>query len=156
MTENPQTPAVVLNRVRQLLDEGDPKKAIETLRRIGSDSPTMRNAYAVCLMRAGETEKAVAVYRRLLLPDGGVVLHDDAPALHKTNFATALLLANNLTGCIEILNDMRAEENPSVRRLRNAIAQWARSVGWWRRLLVMRCDMRAKRPVVLDFAPGEI
>ncbi|MBN1510524.1 MAG: tetratricopeptide repeat protein [Phycisphaerae bacterium] len=156
MTENAQNPAVLLDRVRQLLDEGNPEKAMDVLRRIGSDSPVIRNAYAVCLMRMGETEKAVGVYRRLLLPDGGVVLRGDAPALFKTNYATALLMENNITGCIEILNDMKDEQDPSVERLRDAITRWKKSVAWWRRLLAAHCGMSTSRPVTLDFAPGEI
>ena len=156
MTENSQNPAVLLDRVRQLLDEGRPEKAVDVLHRIGSDSPVIRNAYAVCLMRMGETEKAVSVYRRLLLPDDGVVLRDDAPVLFKTNFATALLMENNLSGCIGILNDMKDEQAPSVKRLRNALTRWRKSVGWWRWLLVARFGMSPARPVPMDFAPGEV
>ncbi len=156
MTENSQNPAVLLDRVRQLLDEGKPEKAVDVLHRIGSDSPAIRNAYAVCLMRMGETEKAVSVYRRLLLPDDGVVLRDDAPVLFKTNFAIALLMENNISGCVEILNDLKDEQTPSIKRLRDVVTQWRKSIGWWRWLLVTRFGMAPARPVTLDFAPGEI
>ncbi len=156
MNENATTIPALLERVRQLLDDGKPDKAVEILRRAGSDSPVVRNAYAVCLMRMGETEKAVTVYRRLLLPDDGVVLRHDAPVLFKTNFAIALLLENNVAGCIDILNDMKDERSPGVQRLRDAVARWRKSVGWFRWLAVTRFGMSVTRPVTLDFAPGEI
>lgn len=132
MTEVLENPAVLLDRVRQLLDEGKPEKAAGVLHRIGSDSPAIRNAYAVCLMRMGETEKAVSVHRRLLLPDDGVVLRDDAPVLFRTNFAIALLMEKNISACAEILNDLKDEQTPSVTRLRDVVTRWRKSIGWWR------------------------
>ncbi len=132
MTEILENPAVLLDRVRQLLDEGKPEKAADVLHRIGSDSPAIRNAYAVCLLRMGEAEKAVSVHRRLLLPDDGLVLRDDASVLFKTNFAIALLMEKNISACAEILNDLKDEQTPSVKRLRDVVMRWRKSIRWWR------------------------
>lgn len=155
MTRNPETNDELLLRVDALLEEGKVEEAIRMLRGRGLDAPALRNAMGVCLMRAGKPQAAVEVYRDLLVIPGGVSLKLDAPLLHKVNYATALLLAGNVSGCRTILDDLRNDGHPSVARLRAAIAAWRRTLGVFERL---RCALlgEAPRPVTLDFPPGEV
>ena len=58
-----------------------------------------------------------------ILGAGGFGLKDDAPTVLKTNYATAQLLAGNLTGCVVTLGQVRDEGHPAVRRLRSALKE---------------------------------
>ncbi len=155
MTRNPETNDELLVRIDALLRAGQVDEAARMLRSRGLDAPALRNAMGVCMMRAGKPTAAVEIYRDLLVIPGGVSLKLNAPVHHKVNYATALLLAGNISGCRTILDDLRYEQHPSVARLRGAIAAWKRTLGLLERV---RCALlgEATRPVKLDFPPGEV
>lgn len=155
MTKNPERNSDLLTRIDELLRTGRVDEAIQMLRTRGLDSPALRNAMGVCLMRAGKAAQAVDVYRDLLMIPGGISLKLDAPTLHAVNYATALLLMGNVSGCRTIVDDIPGAPHPSVVRLRAAIAAWKRTLSPIQRL---RCALlgEAPKPVSLDFPPGEL
>jgi hypothetical protein len=155
MSDNGAMNNGVLAKARSTLDQGDWPEALELLRRQKNRTPDLQNAYGVCLMRAGETEHAVEVFRGLTLHRDGLSILADAPVVYKTNFATALLLAGNPAGCMATLNEIGDEGNPSVMRLRRAIADWKRSMSPFRRLLLALNGLPSNRKVPLPFPPGE-
>lgn len=63
-----------------------------------------------------------------------MMLKPDAPLVFKTNFATALLASNNMAGCLSVLHEIKNEEDPTVKRLRAAIAQWKQGLSFWQKL----------------------
>jgi hypothetical protein len=142
--------------VRTLLDAGKPQDAADALRRFGTGSLELGNAYGVCLMRAEDFHRAVEVFRSLVLSDGGVCLRADVPTAVKTNYATALLLAGNVSGCLFTLQEIGQEQDPTIIRLRAAIDRWLASLTWWQRLWFKAAGEAPAKPVPLDFAPGEL
>ncbi|MBU0616280.1 MAG: hypothetical protein KKI02_01045 [Planctomycetes bacterium] len=156
MKRNPERTSDVLAIVRNLLDAGKPKDAGEVLRRFGTGSPELGNAYGVCLMRSGEYSRAIEVFRSLVIREGGVTLRSDVPTAVKTNYATALLLNGSIYGCLFALQEIDQEQDPGVLGLQAAIARWLRSLTWWQRLWFKMAGEAPAKPVALDFAPGEL
>jgi hypothetical protein len=95
------------------------------------------------------------VFRGLVLAAGGLILRDDVPVFFKTNYATALLAAGNLGGCLSVLAEVRDEVNPAVTRLRASIRRWRDGLTFWERLNWWMGG-QPERPVALAFAPGDL
>ena len=74
----------------------------------------------------------------------------------RLNYATALLLARNVSGCVALLKEVNQEQVAYVGKLRAAIERWRRSLGWWRRLAFDWYGAEPSKPVTLDFQPGEL
>jgi hypothetical protein len=156
MYRNPEKVSDVLARIRKLLSEDKPKDALDVIRRFGTTCPELSNACGVCLMRAGEVTRAVELYRNLCIGVGSVCLRPDVAPVFETNFATALLLAGNVAGCLSVLQEIDREDDPGVVRLRAAIARWKRSLTWLERCWFALSREAPNRPVVLDFPPGDL
>ena len=156
MHHNPEKVSEMLALVQKLLAVGKPKDAVELLRRFGSGSPELRNAYGVSLMRAGEVAKAIDVFRSLVISGSGVCLKTEAPTPLKTNFATALLLAKNVSGCLSVLREINDERDAGVMQLRVAIARWKRSLTWWQQLWLKVSGEAPEKPVVLESQAGAL
>ena len=146
--------ADVLGKVKQLLDEQCPEKALEIITRSRLSSPWITNATGVCALRLGNTKQASGIFQGLV-GHLGVMLKPDAPLVFKTNFATALLASNNMAGCLSVLHEIGKEENPTVQRLRAAIREWKQGLSFWQKLKWYTGDFPEK-PVVLGFPPGEL
>ncbi len=134
---------------------GQYEKALAVLASGGS-TPLVQNARGVCLLRLGRYEDAVRLYRGLVLQAGGTWAKADVPTLYKTNFAMALLLDGHPSGCLSILQEINDEFYPPVIRLRQALAQWVKTLTFlqrmnWRfgRLEPANCQ------VAVDFPPGD-
>lgn len=86
---------------------------------------------------------------------GGIYLKDDVPDKFRINFATALLLRGNVSGCKQLLKELSDRKSPRLQRLRAAIKAWKKTLSIWQRLdLVLGGE--PKRVVELDFEPGEV
>jgi hypothetical protein len=131
---NTPTPEVasVLAKVKQLLDEQAPDKALDVITRSRLSSPWITNATGVCAMRIGNVKSAAGVFQGMI-GHLGVMLKPDAPLVFKTNFATALLASNNMAGCLSVLHEIGQEDNPTVKRLRSAIQQWKQNLSLWQK-----------------------
>jgi hypothetical protein len=141
-----------LSQARQLLQVEGPAEALEFLSQVKGQSPWLTNAVGVCLLRAGQTQRALELFRGLAL-GGGFSLRDDVPVRFKTNYATAQLLCGMHAACAITLSQTRAESDPSVRRLREGIRRWQKGLSFWQRCrLLFGADVG---PVTLD-QPGEL
>lgn len=156
MYHNPEKTSETMALVRKLLELGKPQEAAEVIRQFGAASSELRNAYGVCLMRIGQAAKAVELYRKLVMDEKGINLKRDMPTIFKANFATALLLTRNAAGCLSVLDEMGDSSHPAVVKVRDAVARWRRSLGWWRRIWFAMYGSAPTAPVVLDFAPGDL
>jgi hypothetical protein len=150
----PSEIADLLDKVARLLREGSPERALIVLTRAWCNSPWMTNALGVCQLRLGNAAVAVEVFRGLVLA-GGLFLRADVPAVFKTNYATALLAADNLAGCLRVLDEMRDEDNPAVRRLRESVRRWEKSLTF-RQKVRWYFGGQPEHPLVLDFPPGDL
>jgi hypothetical protein len=146
--------AVVLAKVKQLLDEQCPEKAMDVITRNRFPSPWISNATGVCAMRLGNVKEAARVFQSLV-GHLGTLLKPEAPLVFKTNFATALLASNNMAGCLSVLHEIQQEDNLTVKRLREAIEQWKRSLTLWQKFKWYTGDIPTK-PIALDFPLGEL
>src|SRR5579884_964758 len=152
--EYPAEFRAVLSRVEVLLQEGEPRQALQLLARSKLASPWATNATGVCLLRLGEAERAIALFRNLLL-SGGLFVRPEVPTAWKINFATALLLTDNAAGCVRLLAEIQEEDHPGVQRLRAAIRDWHNQLSGWQRIQWFLGRQPAHR-VELRFPPGEL
>lgn len=155
MQRNPEKSQDVLEAVRKLLHDNKPGEAAALLKRFGTSSPALVNAHGVALMRADDPLKAVEVFRRLCISEGGICLRPNLPLVFKTNFATALLLSGNVAGCTSLLEEIGERNDPRVRRLREVIRNWRRSLPRWQRWWFQISGSAPKTPVPFDEAPGD-
>ncbi len=145
----------IIQRVACLTSSGQYQKGLEVARSAPWDS-RLRNAAGVCLMRMGRAKEAVDLYRSLVLQPGCTWTRPDIPLIHKTNFATALLLAGHPAGCLEILDEILNDQLAVVQNLRTAIVRWQKGLKFWQKL-----DWRVGRVeprncfVPIDFEPGQ-
>jgi hypothetical protein len=119
-------------------------------------TPQVRNVRGVCLLRLGRYEKALQLFRSLVLEGSGDRVRSDLPTVYLTNLATALLLTGHPSSCLALLDEIDKESHPTVIRLRKEIHQWqatltfAERLNWWfGRLEPPHC------PIVIHFLPGD-
>jgi lipopolysaccharide biosynthesis regulator YciM len=152
----PQPFEQTMQTIRQFVDAGNIDAALALLRNPSRD-PHLRNALGVCMMRRGNVDEAVRLYRDLVLEPGCTWMKRDQPIEFKLNFATALLLHGRPSGCLAMLSEANEDQHPGVMRLRSAVKAWEATLGWWEWLnwKTGRIDPH-NRPVPIDFALGEI
>lgn len=150
----PANTAHALAKVRALAAENNVGGAIEYIKSIGMSNVQLRNAFGVCLIRAGELDKATDTFRALCVGEG-VVLKSDADPLHLTNYATALLLKGNVSGCLNILQHLRDSEHAATARLRDAVERWRASLSWWQRFNVNLGTYEPGEQIELGYCAGE-
>jgi len=145
----------VLGEVRALVNEGKLSDALQLIAASGIKDAELANAAGVCHLRAGRPERAVDVFRELCVGEG-VGVKPDASPLHVVNFATALLLTRNLSGCRHMLRHLGASPHPAAIRLRTALTTWEHSLGRWRRLGLKLGLWEPRTPIDLGFPPGAL
>jgi len=141
--------------VERLLEAGDAEAALALLDPKACEDPFLENARGVCLMRLGRSTAAVDLYRTLLVEGDTVSLKPDLPAAFLINYATALLLEQNVAGCLGTLAELMRDEDPMVQALRAAVQRWRRELGWWGRMLLSITGV-VRKPLSLDFPPGKV
>lgn len=154
-TERPAEVTDLLGKVERFLQEGEPKKALDAIARAKINSPWVTNAAGVCQLRLGNAKVAVDALRGLVLAAGGLVLRPDVPPVFKTNYATALLAADNLAGCLSVLGEVKDEAHPAVAGLKSAIQRWKEGLTFWQKVN-WYLGGQPDRPVTLDFLPGDL
>jgi len=157
-SDDPSKPAEVadlLGKVAKMLEEGHAKQALEAISRSKLKGEWITNAIGVCLLRLGEFKKATDLLHRLTAGPGGVTLRDDAPLVFKVNFATSLIAAQNLAGCLSVVNEIGDETHPALVQLRDAIKQAQKRLPLWKKVLRYLGEPPAYT-VELDFPLGAL
>jgi hypothetical protein len=147
--------AEVLRKVERLLEEGQPENALKVISHARVQAPWVNNAIGVCLLRKGEAEEAARIFRGLTLASGGVTVRSDVPTVFATNFATALLLSNNVSGSESILHEVKDKTHPAVEQLEAAFRKWRSGLSLWQKLRMFFGETPDQAPV-LDFPPGHL
>jgi len=111
----------------------------------------LRNAYGVCLLRCGQTDRALKVFGGLIFPAAGAVPLAGVPMQYKVNFAAALLVANRISEATRFLGDFVPEENAGSQALRTSIVAWEKSLSILQRQL-WRFGLQPGTPLQLDLA----
>ena len=157
-TQDPSSATqTVLQRSGEFIQQRDYVSAAELLRSAGHDLQ-VRNLLGICLMRIGEYEQAVQVFRQVVLAPGGIQLRTDIDNCWKRNFATALLLKGLPSGALEVLAEI-PDDVDSLRtaQIRSAIVKWEKTLSLFRWLdwKLNKIEPRNCR-VPIDFEPGEL
>jgi hypothetical protein len=150
----PPEVAALLAQVEELLHEDRPRAAFDLLARSKNGSPWVMNARGVCLLRLGEIESAIQLFRGMVLSTGGILVQPNLPTVFKTNFATALFLSENVSGGLSILKEIKDAHHPSVRKLHAALEHWKQGLSLWQKLQ-WYLGGQPVHPVVIEL-PGEL
>ncbi len=153
------TPAAAMHpalaRAITRIQKSDYHGAAELLRSAGRDT-SVRNTLGVCLLRLGQVDEALSVFRQFVLLPGNVTERPDISNACKRNFATALLLKGSPSGALTVIQETREANHPMAVRIGQSIQRWEKSLSWLRRL-----DWKLNRiepphcQVPIDFEPGE-
>jgi len=144
----------VLDRVRELLEQDRPQDALDLIEHVGQNSPAMKNAHGVCLLRLGRIEDALSVLREIAF-QGHICIPSDTPAVYQANFATAMLMVNHKDGAIDLIKELDAKHCPEVAELKAAIDRWEKNMPLVRRLL-FNIGIYPSAPMPIDFVPGDL
>lgn len=143
-----------IEHIRELLNQNRPLEALKFIEHLGQQSPVLENARGVCLMRTGKIEEAITALRDIVF-QRHVCIPSDTPVLYKINFATAMLISNHKDAAFPILTQLNEKEHPHIAKLKDAIRQWIKSLS-----LAEKCfyyiGIYPKKPITIDFPPGEI
>jgi hypothetical protein len=146
---------IMLRRSMRHVAAGEYQKALDLLSSDGRDA-RVRNTRGVCLMRLGRNEEAIRVLRELVMKPGCTWMRSEVATVHKINFATALLLGGHPNGCLDMLAEIKEPNHPSIVRLQATVGRWVSSLSFWQKLnWWVYGIVPAKRPVTIDFLPGE-
>lgn len=153
---NGVSPNPTLLQAARLIQKGDYAKAADLLAAAGR-APRVRDTLGVCLMRLGNIERAVDVYRSFVLIPGTVVERSEISNEAKRNFATALLMQGSASGALSVLSEIHDPNNPAAVRLTAAIKRWEKTLSWIRWI---DWKLNGIEPggckIPLDFEPGEL
>jgi len=147
--------AALLEKVDQLLTVGKANEAFNMLNSQESGDPLLKNARGVCLLRMGQAELAVRAFRQLCLTSNGIVMRNDIPLVYKTNFATALLMNQRISGALEVINEARNDSHPAIQRLRQTLADWEKELSPWQRIL-WQFGVEPQQPVKIAQPCGDL
>lgn len=153
---NPAWPAGeadLLERVHALLRENHLREAL-TFLPASTDSPWVRNARGVCLLRLGRTGEAVDALRDLVFSPHGFAVRADAHPVFQANYAVALLLDGNADSFWSIIGGIPDRSHPAVVRLDDAVARWKAGMTFGQRV-ASALGVGGPR-FALDFPPGDL
>lgn len=140
--------------LRKLLASNEVEKAFHYIDKKGAHESELRNALGVCLMRLGETEKAVTILREVVFQNH-LCIPRDTPPLFQANYATALLMKRYNQMAIEIIKTLSPSDHPYIAQLHDAVAQWRNTLPLHRRFL-SKLGLYPNTRIVLNFPPGQI
>lgn len=151
---NNKTSQDTITYIRNLFAADEIEKAFHHIGKKGERTPELRNALGVCLMRLGETEKAVNILRELVFQKY-LSIPRGTPPLYQANYATALLMKHYNQMAIEIIKTLSPSDHPYIAQLHDAVAQWRKNLPLHRKFL-SKLGLYPNTRIVLNFPPGQI
>lgn len=151
---NKNTSQETITYIQTLLASNEIDKALHYIDRKGDRTPELRNALGVCLMRLGETEKAVNILRELVFQKY-LSIPRGTPPLYQANYATALLMKRYNQMAIEIIETLSPSDHPYIAQLHDTIAQWRNNLPLHRKFL-SKLGLYPNARIVLNFPPGQL
>lgn len=121
-----------LQHARHLMDKGEFQKALMSLPSSNRDLE-VRNVCAVCLMRMNRFEEAIDLLRTVSINSNINRLRDDIPLHIKINFATSLYFGGRPAGGLEALQELRCDDHPAVKLVREHARDWVSQMSFIRR-----------------------
>lgn len=120
-------------RAKDAIAKGDYDRALQLLS-VDSRHLENLNCRAVCLIRLGRFKQAIDVLRSSVIQSGTLTVRPEVPDHMAINFAIALFYGGTPSGALDVLDEIRREDDPAVKQLRQATAQWVAGMSWLRRL----------------------
>ena len=143
------------NHIWSLIADNKEENALRILRDIQDGSVWVKNATAVCWMRLGKPEKALAILVDMVYKNNSVIMRQDASDVTKLNLVTAMLMTGNVEGALEVLNAVE-HNTPMKENLERAVRTWKKQQPIWSRMAMSVEIYPDNKPVKLDFPPGQI
>ncbi|MBE0537706.1 MAG: hypothetical protein IH624_18735 [Phycisphaerae bacterium] len=143
-----------LDHIRELFETGRADQALQFIEKTGSQTSELKNAFGVCLMRVGQTDRAVTTLRELVF-QRYMCIPADTPPLFQANYATALLLKNYNQPAIDIIEDLPTSAHPYIGRLRQTIHQWRKTLPIYHRAGCL-IKLYPPTPVIMSYPPGDL
>ena len=106
-------------------------------------------------LRLGRHELAVKIFRDLVFPGGAFAIPDDTPTIFRSNYATSLMLVDNIVTGLEILGQIPDRQHPAVVQLKIAVRNWKASMSWLARVGLL-IGITPQKPFSMDSAPGAL
>lgn len=122
-----------LLHARQLMSKGEYQKALSALPSSNRDLE-VRNVCAVCLMRMNRFEEAIDLLRTVSINSNINRLRDDVPLHVRINFATSLYFGGRPAGGLEALQEIKHDDHPAVKLVREHARKWVAQMSFIRRL----------------------
>ena len=153
MTTTKVRGADTVDRVAQLIHDGQLTEALSLMQ--GQSSPWIDNARGVCMLRLGRLEEAAKLFAKLTFRAGSVSLTTNAPVVHLTNYATAMMMAGNMDAALTVLNQIPDQQHSAVVKIQAAAAAWRRKLGLLGRI---RCavGLHPSTPATFQDPPGDL
>lgn len=117
-------------KIQHDIEHQDYSSAAGLLRGRGFN-PAVRNNLGVCLIRLGQIDEALQVFRSFILESGGTNERPETSDVARRNFATVLLLKQLPSGAVSVLDNTESQNDKRTLELRGAITQWEKSLGWF-------------------------
>ena len=124
LSQNDSSAVSQFQKAIVLADSGSPDQALALLNHSHSRVDLIENARGVCLLRLGNVDGAVHLFRSLVLASGCTWMKPESPVIQRTNLCTALLISGRVSGCVELLSAIEEQQHPSVVRLRQTLESW--------------------------------
>jgi len=144
----------VRDPVQQLLDQGCTQEALNLLNHLGQTSASSKNIKAVCLLRLGKVREAISILNEITF-QGNICIPPDTPVVFQTNFATAMLIADNKEAAISVVERLDDKQHPAVARIKTAIRHWEKGLNLFQRLL-SKAGIYPRKGIPVDFIPGDV
>lgn len=122
-----------LAQAREFISRGDYAGALRILP-ADSKNAEIKNAAAVCLIRLGQFEKAIAVLRSVALNSAFQTVREETPEHIRINYAIALVFGGRPAGGLDVLNGVGSAEHRSVRIVHEAIRVWVSEMSFFRKI----------------------
>lgn len=128
------------------------EQALQLLTSTKVNSRWMQNATAVCQIRLGKAQKAVDIYRHLIV--SGIEFLPDTPPVYKINFALALLLAKNYEGFSRTLASVDTKEHAGKSELLFIVKAWRSKFNFMQSILFWTFGVLPRIPIDLGPRAG--
>ncbi|MCA9132081.1 MAG: hypothetical protein KDA45_02965 [Planctomycetales bacterium] len=122
-----------LKIVKNLAEQGEYERAFRALPSRPGDHE-VQNCRAVCLMRMHKFAQAIGPLRTVALNTSTFRVRSEVADHIKINFAIALFFGGEPLGGLEVLGELKMEQDPSVQMVRAAAKQWSAEMSFFRRL----------------------
>jgi hypothetical protein len=133
---NPPSPVKVapkLEKAYAYACKGKYQQALEAIP-VDSREEELRNNRAVCLIRMHQFEWAIPILKELVISSHISMTRDNVPEYIKANYAVALFYGGLPGGANDMMTELSDSKLPAVGQLRSLMAQWTKSLGFWKRL----------------------